>query len=183
MHATSLENMRRCLERHGPIDGAARARPLVVLDLGGADVNGSYRELFPPPRFAYRVADIADSPSVDVRLADPYRIPLADGSVDVLVSGQMLEHCEFFWLTFAEMVRVLASDGVVFLIAPSGGPIHRYPVDCYRFYPDAFAALAKLTSSACSASRSARGASGRAWSSAPATRARARRPPRSLPRA
>ncbi len=40
-------------------------------------------------------------------------------------------------------MRVLRPDGLIFLIAPSAGPIHRYPVDCYRFYPDAFSALAK----------------------------------------
>jgi SAM-dependent methyltransferase len=74
---------------------------------------------------------------------DPYRLPLESGSVDVVVSGQMLEHCEFFWLAFAEMMRVLKPDGLLFLIAPSAGPIHRYPVDCYRFYPDAYAALAR----------------------------------------
>jgi len=76
-------------------------------------------------------------------LDDPYRLPFADGSVDIVLSGQMLEHCEFFWLTFAEMMRVLKPDGYLFLIAPSAGPIHEYPVDCYRFYPDAYRALAK----------------------------------------
>ncbi|MDO9191143.1 MAG: methyltransferase type 11, partial [Sulfurimicrobium sp.] len=27
--------------------------------------------------------------------------------------------------------------------APSRGPEHRYPVDCWRYYPDGYAALAK----------------------------------------
>ena len=36
-------------------------------------------------------------------------------------------------------------DGFIILIVPSAAPIHRYPVDCYRFYPDAFVALAKYT--------------------------------------
>ena len=43
------------------------------------------------------------------------------------------------------MVRVLKSNGFIFLIAPSAGQIHRYPVDCYRFYPEAYKALAKYT--------------------------------------
>ena len=33
------------------------------------------------------------------------------------------------------------------MIAPSRGRIHRYPVDCYRFDPDSYAALAKYTNS------------------------------------
>ncbi|HEY3169271.1 MAG TPA: methyltransferase domain-containing protein [Candidatus Binatia bacterium] len=37
----------------------------------------------------------------------PYEIPLADSYADVVISGQMLEHCAYFWLSFQEMVRVL----------------------------------------------------------------------------
>ena len=81
---------------------------------------------------------------MDIVLTDPYHVPLPDASVDVVLSGQMLEHCEFFWLAFQEMVRLMKPEGFIFLIAPSAGPIHRYPVDCYRFYPDAYHALAKL---------------------------------------
>jgi hypothetical protein len=118
---------------------------VVVLDIGGANVNGSYRDVFAGPQYRYRAADISAGEGVDIVLDDPYRIPLPDASVDIVLSGQMLEHCEFFWLAFQEMVRLLKPDGFIFLIAPSAGPIHRYPVDCYRFYPDAYGALAKFS--------------------------------------
>ncbi len=137
-----MENMRRCIEHHAPKKDDLGNSSLLVLDIGGADINGSYRSLFPSPFYCYQTADIATS-GVDISLRDPYEIPLPDGSVDIVISGQMLEHCEFFWLAFQEMVRLLKPDGVIFLIAPSAGPIHRYPVDCYRFYPDAYAALAR----------------------------------------
>lgn len=143
MHATSFENMFKCRDRY--VSGAwqaAHPEP-TLLDLGGADVNGSYRSVFSDPGIRYLAADLQAGPGVDIVLDDPYKIPLPDGSVDIVLSGQMLEHCEFFWLAFAEMVRVLKPDGLLLLIAPSAGPIHRYPVDCYRFYPDAFHALAK----------------------------------------
>lgn len=143
MHASSLENMRRCYQRYvQPIPLNSRDK-VVVLDVGGADINGGYREVFANSHFHYLTADLAASAGVDIVLEDPYRLPLADGSVDIVLSGQMLEHCELFWLTFSEMIRVLKPDGYLFLIAPSAGPIHRYPVDCYRFYPDAYRALAK----------------------------------------
>jgi len=135
--------MWKCRERffdRSPISERARVN---VLDIGGADINGSYRRCFSGPQFHYQTADLTAGPGVDLVLTDPYRIPLADGSVDLVLSGQMLEHCEFFWLAFQEMVRLLSPEGFLFLIAPSAGPIHRYPVDCYRFYPDAYAALAK----------------------------------------
>jgi len=143
MHASSLENMRRCYQRYVQSGHLLERDSLVVLDVGGANVNGGYGEIFSDSRFHYLAADLAAGNGVDIVLEDPYRLPLDDRSVDIVLSGQMLEHCEFFWLAFAEMMRVLKPDGFLFLIAPSGGPIHRYPVDCYRFYPDAYRALAK----------------------------------------
>jgi SAM-dependent methyltransferase len=135
--------MRRCYLRYvagGPLEQRADT---IVLDVGGADINGSYRDVFPNPPFRYWVADIAPGTGVDVVLSDPYRIPLPEGSVDIVISGQTMEHIEFFWRTFEEMVRIVRPDGFVFLILPSAGPIHRYPVDCYRFLPDAYDVLAK----------------------------------------
>src|ERR1700674_3242845 len=143
MHAASMENMWKCYRQYvagGPLEARAET---IVLDVGSADVNGTYREIFRNAPFRYLGVDMAPGPGVDIVLTDPYRIPLTDGSVDIVISGQALEHCEFFWRAFEEMVRVLQPDGLIFLIAPSAGPIHRYPVDCYRFYPDAYRALAK----------------------------------------
>lgn len=137
--------MRKCYERYlarGFLDGRDE---VFVLDVGGADINGSYRSIFNEPIFRFVAADMEAGQGVDLVLEDPYQIPLEDNSVDVVISGQMLEHCEFFWQAFSEMMRVVKPDGFLFLIAPSAGPIHRYPVDCYRFYPDAYHALAKYT--------------------------------------
>jgi len=144
VHASSRENMQRCHDRY-VVPAFAAADHVQVLDIGGADVNGGYLPIFADPRYEYRTVDIEPGEGVDIVLDDPYVLPLQDDSVDVVLSGQMLEHCEFFWLTFAEMVRVLKPTGLLILIAPSAGPIHRYPVDCYRFYPDAYHALAKWT--------------------------------------
>jgi hypothetical protein len=143
MHPTSLENMRKCYDRYVVPAGLEQRSGVLVLDIGGADINGSYRAIFSHPVFHYVTADLATE-GVDITLRDPYHIPLSDESVDIVVSGQMLEHCEYFWLAFQEMVRLMKPDGFLFLIAPSAGPIHRYPVDCYRFFPDAYVSLARL---------------------------------------
>ena len=143
MHPTSLENMHKCYRRYVKGGALERQEQIVVLDVGGADVNGSFRQVFNGPRFHYLTCDMQDAPGVSIVLEDPYKLPLPDASVDLVLSGQMLEHCEFFWLAFAEMARVVKPGGYVFLIAPSAGPIHRHPVDCYRFYPDAYKALAR----------------------------------------
>lgn len=143
MHASSLENMHKCYRRYISGSELEQQHRVVVVDVGGADVNGSYREIFKDARFDYFGVDLAQGEGVHIVLEDPNRLPIDDRSVDILVSGQMLEHCEFFWLAFSEMVRVLKPGGFIFLIAPSSGPEHRYPVDCYRFYPDAYRALAR----------------------------------------
>ena len=77
---------------------ARRAEPLVVLDLGSQDINGSYRPLFAVPPWKYVGVDLAAGPNVDVVLADPYDWREIDPeSADVIVAGQTFEHTEFFW--------------------------------------------------------------------------------------
>jgi SAM-dependent methyltransferase len=62
----------------------------------------------------------------------------------VFISGQAFEHTEYLWLTMMEVERVLKPTGLACIITPSAGPEHRYPVDCWRIYPDGMRALAKF---------------------------------------
>ena len=137
MHQSSLEHVERLVGRH--LNDRAALR---VIDIGSYDVNGSYKRFFNRPGWRYTGVDLTPGPNVDVVLESPYRLPLASHSVDVIVSGQAFEHIEFFWLTWLEMARVLRPGGLIFLLAPSRGPEHRYPQDCWRFYPDGYRALA-----------------------------------------
>jgi SAM-dependent methyltransferase len=138
MHQNSIDHMRRLVERY--LD---RDADLLIGDIGSFDYNGSYRALFDSPKWRYMGIDLDRGPNVDHVLESPYRFPMADGHFDVIVSGQAFEHVKFFWLTWMEMVRTLKPGGLIFLIAPSRGPEHRYPVDCWRFYPDGYRALAE----------------------------------------
>ncbi|MFH0729726.1 MAG: methyltransferase domain-containing protein [Pseudomonadota bacterium] len=118
---------------------------MTVLDLGSMDVNGTYKECFNCPAWTYLGLDLTPGKNVDIVLKDPYDWrEIRSDSVDVLVSGQAFEHIEYFWITALEIARVLKPDGLCCIIAPSGGPEHRYPVDCWRFYPDGFAAIARF---------------------------------------
>lgn len=139
MHVSSYQHMQRLVEAR--LD---RARPLHAVDIGSYDVNGSYRTLFDNPGWRYTGIDLEAGPGVDVVLSSPYAFPLPTASADIVLSGQAFEHIEFFWLTWLEMLRVLKPGGLIFLIAPSRGPEHRYPQDCWRFYPDGYRALAKF---------------------------------------
>lgn len=123
-----------------------RHEPLLILDLGSQDVNGSYRPLFDGKSWRYIGLDMAPGKNVDVVLREPYRWrEIKAGSADVIVSGQTFEHTEFFWLTMREVARALKPRGLLCLIAPSTGVEHRYPVDCWRVYPDGLRAVARYS--------------------------------------
>ena len=62
-------------------------------------------------------------------------------SVDVIVSSSCFEHSEFFWLIFNESLRILKPTGLLYINVPSNGQVHRFPVDCWRFFPDSGLAL------------------------------------------
>lgn len=143
MHAHSMENMQKFYDNFLQPHISEIADPVVVLDIGAMNVNGSYREIFSDPKFNYLGLDLAAGNGVDIVSDSPYHYPLPDNCADIVLSGQTLEHCEFFWQAFTEMLRVAKPGAFVVLIVPSKGYIHRYPVDCYRFLPDAMPALAR----------------------------------------
>lgn len=140
MHTSSLAHVQGLVHKYL---ANSTGVPLKVVDIGSYDVNGSYKQFFLHPSWQYTGVDLAKGPNVDVVLESPYRLPFESFSVDVIVSGQAFEHVEYFWCSWLEMVRVLKPGGFIFLLAPSRGPEHSYPQDCWRFYPDAYRALAK----------------------------------------
>ncbi len=118
-----------------------KGRSVTIADIGAQDVNGSLRSVAPAGA-KYIGVDFVAGSGVDVVLDDPYSLPFDDNSIDVVVSSSCFEHSEFFWLLFLEILRVLKPDGLLYLNVPSNGVFHRYPVDCWRFYPDSGVALA-----------------------------------------
>jgi SAM-dependent methyltransferase len=112
-----------------------------ILEVGAGDVNGTLRGCAPFGS-TYTGIDLASGPGVDVVLNDPHAFPFDGASFDAVVSSSCLEHDPMFWLSFAEMCRVVREGGFVYLNAPSNGKFHRHPTDNWRFYPDAGLALA-----------------------------------------
>lgn len=141
MHQSSFDKMKSFRDRYL---SCKETQPLVILDLGSQNIGGCYREIFNWQNWSYQGLDLGAGENVDIVLQEPYywrEIP--SSSTDVLISGQTFEHVEFFWLTMSEIARVLKPGGLCCIIAPSSGHEHRYPVDCWRFYPDGFSALAR----------------------------------------
>ena len=101
----------------------------------------SYRDLFGTPDFEYVGLDVEAGHNVDIVPDDPFCwTDIAAESFDIVISGQAFEHNPYFWITAAEIARVLVPNGLTAVIAPSAGSVHRFPYDCWRFYPDSWAA-------------------------------------------
>jgi SAM-dependent methyltransferase len=135
MHHTAMENGSRFFNTYMTAIDAA-----TVVDVGAQNINGSLREIC-PSRFQYIGVDFTPGSGVDIIMEDPYKLPLEDASADVVVSTSCFEHSELFWILYLEIIRVLKAEGLFYLNAPSNGPYHRFPVDCWRFYPDCAVAL------------------------------------------
>lgn len=142
MHGSSLCRMRWFVNTYLNDEAPVKRK---VLDIGSCEVaGGSYRQFFAPDHFEYSGLDIVAGPNVDIVPKHPYCwTEIASDSYDVVISGQSFEHTEFFWLTAAEIARVLKPGALLCLIVPRGFERHRYPVDCYRFDADGMVAIAR----------------------------------------
>lgn len=115
--------------------------PIRVLEIGSQSIDGRprLRDHKPNNCIEYVGVDFEKGPNVDLVLFDRYSFaPLKDNTFDFVVSTSCFEHSEMFWLTFLEGMRILKPSGVMYCNAPSAWMgYHRYPVDCWRFWPDA----------------------------------------------
>ena len=107
-----------------------------VLEVGAFDVNGSLKD-FKPQVCEWVGVDLEPGKGVDIVIERASRLPFERESFDLVVATSIFEHDPTFWLTFNEMLRVAKPMGFVYVCAPSNGSVHRYPMDVYRFYPDA----------------------------------------------
>jgi len=135
MHPSALQNAKYFFDNY-----TDPSRPATVVDIGAQNVNGSLKDVA-PSHLKYIGVDFIQARGVDVVLTDPYTLPFESESVDIVVSSSCLEHSEMFWVLFLEILRVLRPSGLFFMNVPTNGHFHRYPVDCWRFYPDSGQAL------------------------------------------
>jgi len=113
---------------------------ITVLDLGSYDVNGTFKPLM-KETWKYIGVDIAQGPNVDMVMPEEYKIPMDDNSVDLLISGSCLEHVKNPFRLFKEATRILKSNCYAFIMVPHDMGLHRFPIDCWRFFPDGMSAL------------------------------------------
>jgi SAM-dependent methyltransferase len=139
MHATAYENCIKFYNKY-VLELINENITLKVLDFGSYNVNGCLRPIF--QKCEYIGIDMSAGPNVDiVSLGD--KTPFEDKSVDIITSSSNFEHDDCFWMTFLEMCRILKPGGLIYINAPSDGPYHGFPGDCWRFYADSWKGLAK----------------------------------------
>ena len=135
MHRSSFFTMERFCE-----DYLKHYKNLRILDIGSYDSSESsfnYSQFFRNDGWEYIGMDIKEGPNVDLVVSDMYNwSEIENESFDVVISGQAFEHMEFFWITIKEIYRILKPRGYCCIIVPSSGPVHKNPVDCYRFTDD-----------------------------------------------
>lgn len=110
-------------------------RPARVIDLGGRDVNGSPRHLFPDAD--YITVDVVAGPGVDV-VADAATVEL--DPADLVLCTELLEHTQDGARIIANAWRLLRPGGVFVATmagpgrAPhgAGGETHPPPGEWYR---------------------------------------------------
>jgi SAM-dependent methyltransferase len=86
--------------------------------LGGAQLSGI--EVFPEPAAAARARGITIAALDLERDAWPY----ADGSMDVVVCNQVLEHLKNIWLPLYELARVTRAGGTLVVSVPNLASLH-----------------------------------------------------------
>lgn len=130
MHKSAYEIGAKFLDRYMATEMKS------VLEVGAFDVNGSLKD-FKREGCEWLGVDLEPGKGVDIVIERASKLPFEDNSFDLVVATSVFEHDPTFWLTFNEMLRVVKPEGFVYICAPSNGWVHRYPMDVYRFYPDA----------------------------------------------
>lgn len=125
----SRVQLRRLMEEFAATTKAG----MLVLDAGAG--TSPYRSLFDHAR--YEAADFAQVTSTHYApldyVCDLTAIPVEDGRFDRIVCNQVLEHLPEPPRAMAELFRVTAPGGTVFLSAPLFYAEHQQPYDYFRY--------------------------------------------------
>lgn len=114
-----------------------------VLEIGPDENPSTYRKLITITGLEWRSTDLMARPGVDDVMADEYHLPYADGTFDIILAGQVIEHVKKTWVWIKEVGRICKPGGKIVLINPVSWPYHEAPVDCWRIYPEGIKALAE----------------------------------------
>ncbi len=110
----------------------------ILLDIGGR--GKPYAEYFRDRVLWHFVVDIEPGASVDF-VGDARVLPVAEGSVNLVLCTQVIEHIPEPGRVLQEIFRVLRPGGTLILSVPAIFPQHGSPGDYWRYMPQGLAWL------------------------------------------
>ncbi|MBC7922289.1 MAG: methyltransferase domain-containing protein [Ferruginibacter sp.] len=108
-----------------------REQNLVLADYGCG--NKPYEPLVAPYVGQYLGIDLPENPRADIVISPQGKIHATDGSVDVVLSTQVLEHVENPLFYLAEAHRILRDRGLLILSTHGYWMFHPDPNDFWRW--------------------------------------------------
>jgi len=137
MHASAYKLMFEFVSKYLSVQG-----DLCVLDVGARIVSAERKQhlrcnriLFDKQNWVYKGADIVAGKNVDIVLKAPYCWELQQ-QYDVIVSASVLEHVEDMFSWVKEIKKALKPNGLCCIATVNTWREHKYPVDCWRIFPD-----------------------------------------------
>jgi SAM-dependent methyltransferase len=112
-----------------------------VLEIGPDAHPSTYNRLTEDVSPVWHTLDIFDNPNLTYSNSGETAFPISDGSYDVVISAQVIEHVRRPWKWLREVARVTRLGGIVITINPVSWAYHEAPIDCWRIYPEGMKAL------------------------------------------
>jgi len=111
--------------------------PKNILEIGSRlgknqEELANLRPLFPHSN--YTGTDMEPGAGVD-RVLNGEKLPFKNGTIDLILCLETLEHTQKPWLVSHEIERVLKSGGFVIASSQQNYPIHLHPYDYFRYTP------------------------------------------------
>jgi SAM-dependent methyltransferase len=104
-----------------------------VLDAGSGKLPEQYlRDEILATGATLHTCDLNFGPGVDFE-ADVSAMPFDDGSYDIVLNTQVLEHVKDPGKVCKELARVLKPGGLLFLTTPQSSPLHNLPWNFFNF--------------------------------------------------
>lgn len=119
----------------------------VILDYGCGSMP--YKNLFLPRASKYIGVDIGRNKKADILVKENQKIPLKDGSVDIVISTQVLEHVGSVDFYLKQCHRLLKRNGFLILSTHGIWPYHLYPGDYHRWTKEGLAREIEKTEFKC----------------------------------